>query len=687
MMPSFRKTIGIRATEAHYSNYSKARSSTVSQTVAGLHGERLHQIVVFELREDGTTEYSTMTLRALYNYVVRTITEACKEANQESSRHDNNHHTSSRQRPGHIQNHSVTIGSGGGGFFTRERLQSIGGGYEYNNANNESNISRIGVIEEEPRNNTNNSNSGNGLSSPDDPTTPSSPYPPITTPHASTNIPPHLPSLTSSNATPFSSNSENANTGLPTPNMSNQSTDDHVSPHHTQSEDHHTQHHQQQSTRHQHVQQQYPSYHPQQRESQTAFTPLPKNSHRERLGGYLHPRDMRRLVTPFSSSNEPQLMVRRHVMLLNFDPLRAIVLRDRLLVLVPDGADAILIALEQRVRGGIVEMENQVFGTSVHEPLAAPPQPSTAASKSIRRNKSYEKFTAKLSNHTHEENVADPINRDSTNSNMTEDNTTNTTDHSNHNNDEWEDIQKMMDWKHMSYELQSVDAVLQTVLSMLMDDARKVHQRSSRAMSELRGEHKSSHSSSALGEHAQERLRLHKDEVNLMEGRVQGFVRAMNEVLDDDEDMTLMNLSRLLTHPERFLQPMSKEILDEESDEPELILEAYLQGALSIVNELVLLKGQIMTTEEQISMTLDAIRNRLLFINTLLSVASLCVAIGSLIGSIFGMNLKNHIEEESTAFIRVTVGVIVGMVCMWAILSWIFFRAANIQSDFGKKNR
>lgn len=56
-------------------------------------------------------------------------------------------------------------------------------------------------------------------------------------------------------------------------------------------------------------------------------------THRERLGGWLHPRDMRRLVTPFSASNEPGLIVRRHVMLLNFDPLRAVILRDRLLVL------------------------------------------------------------------------------------------------------------------------------------------------------------------------------------------------------------------------------------------------------------------------------------------------------------------------------------------------------------------
>uniref|UniRef100_A0A7S1V206 Uncharacterized protein n=1 Tax=Grammatophora oceanica TaxID=210454 RepID=A0A7S1V206_9STRA len=84
---------------------------------------------------------------------------------------------------------------------------------------------------------------------------------------------------------------------------------------------------------------------------------------RARLGGYLHPRDMRRLVTPFSSSNEPELIVRRHVMLLNFDPLRAIVLRDRLLVLVPDGADSILGSLAKRVRGGLAEVEDSVFGS------------------------------------------------------------------------------------------------------------------------------------------------------------------------------------------------------------------------------------------------------------------------------------------------------------------------------------
>jgi magnesium transporter len=142
--------------------------------------------------------------------------------------------------------------------------------------------------------------------------------------------------------------------------------------------------------------------------------------------------------------------------------------------------------------------------------------------------------------------------------------------------------------------------------------------------------------------------------------------------------MALMNLSRLVTHPERFVQPVSQAILHEESDEPELILEAYLQQASSIVNALDLLKGQILTTEEHISMTLDAVRNRLLYINTLLTIASLCVATGSFIGSIFGMNLKSFIEENDPAFFRVTYGTLAGLAVMWIAMSWGFYRASQV---------
>ena len=59
-------------------------------------------------------------------------------------------------------------------------------------------------------------------------------------------------------------------------------------------------------------------------------------------GKLLHMRDVRKLQMPFSAQNQPAVIVRRLAILLNFDPLRTIVLHDRLIVLVPDGADSVL---------------------------------------------------------------------------------------------------------------------------------------------------------------------------------------------------------------------------------------------------------------------------------------------------------------------------------------------------------
>ena len=129
-----------------------------------------------------------------------------------------------------------------------------------------------------------------------------------------------------------------------------------------------------------------------------------------------------------------------------------------------------------------------------------------------------------------------------------------------------------------------------------------------------------------------------------------------------------MNLSRLLTHPERFIQPVSQEILNEESDEPELILESHLQQALSESNALELLKGNIANTEELVSLQMDTIRNRLLYMNTVVSVISLCVATASLVGSMFGMNLVNHLEDDENAFYEVVFGTI----AMAAIILLVF---------------
>ncbi|KAL3761391.1 hypothetical protein ACHAW5_005763 [Stephanodiscus triporus] len=587
---------------------------------AALSGERLHRMVVFELREDGSTAYLNMTLRSLYNSVVRAITDNCRDAN--------------RMR--------MQQGRGGGG--RDQQSEACGEGTNGTDAvgigqqRDEEEIASIGVVDHGGDGESDNQEKSGSIVGGSGPTAsgvgPSSSRTPIT---PSSFVPPHyLPSLTSPNDVRIDSHRT-------VKSIQSASDDDGRID--------------RQPLQQQHEGKPQNSSQRPARPLRSVTSPIARSrsiggggvnrtTYRDRLGGYLHPRDMRRLVTPFSSSNEPQLIVRRHAMLLNFDPLRAIVLKDRLLVLVPDGADSILIALESRVRGGIAEMTNQVFGgISEHD---MPPV--------MKENKSNERLPDSL---TEGEDYSDHYCEDTE-------------------NDEWHDIQKL-DWQKLPFELQSVDAILQTVTSMLMDDVKKVYRRAESAMGELRGDFPNKKRSGALTEYAQERLRLHKDEVNLMERRVKGFVRAINQVLDEDEDMTLMNLTRLLTHPERFMHPVPQEVLEEESDEVELLLETYLQQALSIVNVLDLLKGHIMTTHEQISMTLDSLRNRLLFINTLLSVASLCVTMGSFIGSLFGMNITNPLQDtpDSENFLQVTWVTSAAVVFLFGILTCIFYRVTN----------
>ena len=62
------------------------------------------------------------------------------------------------------------------------------------------------------------------------------------------------------------------------------------------------------------------------------------------------------------------------------------------------------------------------------------------------------------------------------------------------------------------------------------------------------------------------------------------------------------------------------------------------------------------------------IRNRLLYVNTLVRVFSLYIATASLVGSLFGMNLKNNLENEEDVFLQVVWGTIVGCLALLVLL-------------------
>ena len=59
-------------------------------------------------------------------------------------------------------------------------------------------------------------------------------------------------------------------------------------------------------------------------------------------------RDLRQLFST-NSASEPTIAVRRHVVLFNFETIRAVVLADRLILLVPNGADRELRDIEREL--------------------------------------------------------------------------------------------------------------------------------------------------------------------------------------------------------------------------------------------------------------------------------------------------------------------------------------------------
>lgn len=359
--------------------------------------------------------------------------------------------------------------------------------------------------------------------------------------------------------------------------------------------------------------------------------------------------------------------MRRHVMLLNFDPMRAVILRDRLLVIIPDGADSILAQLEKRVRGGILEMERSFLGGTSHGSDDDIGQ-SGHSSRSGRKRRFVKNLQRKTSAEDSplrtgkEPDATSDVNSDAgTASTQAVEEFLDATDNNDDGDDEWHDLQGT-EWIDLPFELQCTDAVLHTVSAFLSEDTLELQEASAGYITRILKD------KTGAQDDPLTIIRAIKEAVREMSGRVKGFVQSMNRILDEDEDMALMNLTRLRTHPERFCYPVSAEVLEEESDEPELILESYLQEGLSLVNVLDSIQGQIETAAELVDQRLDSVRNRILMANMVLTAMSVSLSVASLVGSLFGMNVPNSYEDDEVAFRKIVFGTIAGAIGICSVI-------------------
>ncbi|KAF7852074.1 hypothetical protein BT93_L0601 [Corymbia citriodora subsp. variegata] len=170
----------------------------------------------------------------------------------------------------------------------------------------------------------------------------------------------------------------------------------------------------------------------------------------------------------------------------------------------------------------------------------------------------------------------------------------------------------------------------------------------------------------------------------------------LEELLDDDDDMADLYLSRNLTAgsspvswsgaPDWFLASpttgsklsrtsrASAATAHEENDveELEMLLEAYFMQIDGTLNKLSTLREYIDDTEDYINIQLDNHRNQLIQLELFLSSGALCVSVYSMVAAIFGMNIP-YKWHEGYGYLFKWVVILAGVLSGSIFLSIMFY--------------
>lgn len=122
-------------------------------------------------------------------------------------------------------------------------------------------------------------------------------------------------------------------------------------------------------------------------------------------------------------------------------------------------------------------------------------------------------------------------------------------------------------------------------------------------------------------------------------------------------------------------QDALEEIADKEEEERELeevedLLEYYLQRAATTQSEAERLLAGARDLEESIGVSLSARRFEVNRLELMLSIASFAAALGAMVASIFGMNLRSTLEMSVIGFWGTTVAIVAGS--CWVF--WVLYK-------------
>ncbi|CAI5703497.1 unnamed protein product [Peronospora effusa] len=147
-----------------------------------------------------------------------------------------------------------------------------------------------------------------------------------------------------------------------------------------------------------------------------------------------------------------------------------------------------------------------------------------------------------------------------------------------------------------------------------------------------------------------EKLRELKNTVNEFEAHVDGVRRVLMMLLDNEENLRLLFLTKLYNEPN-----LLSDLWSIDGEEIEVLIENYLQDIFSTRTKSELLQHRISNAESLVMMQLDSMRNYLLGVDLIFSIVVISISIGTFITGIFGMNLHSGLESTDGWFLSVAI--------------------------------
>ncbi|KAJ4297824.1 magnesium ion transporter [Kalmusia sp. IMI 367209] len=184
----------------------------------------------------------------------------------------------------------------------------------------------------------------------------------------------------------------------------------------------------------------------------------------------------------------------------------------------------------------------------------------------------------------------------------------------------------------LAYEFRALEAVLISVTLSLEKEFEGVSEPVMRVLMELEED---------IDRDKLRYLLVYSKKLGSFEQKARLVRDALSELLDADDDLSAMYLSE---------KAEGKTREEDDHTEVEMLLESYHKVADEIVQAAENLVSSIRNTEEIVKAILDANRNSLMLLDLRFSILTLALTAGTFVAALYGMNLKNFIEESDFGF-------------------------------------